>query len=238
MGGRGGSSASAKRGSLIGSAAAMSAKDWNELNSVASANGIHLKDSLKTIPLETAKTALAGVIDVSEQFPQADKKFFSLGAERENNSSMAWASFSNGITVNSKYYSSQEKLDACVKEDFSSKFTASSQPRGLTAHEAGHMLEAALINKKYNGEAGYAALSDWNKSTLASSIVSRASKNVKKTAEGKGMKIADQIKQVSRYAAANRSETLAECVADCITNGNNAKLLSKEVWNILKQELG
>ena len=73
---------------------------------------------------------------------------------------------------------------------------------------------------------------------MASKVISEACRDAKKTAAGKGMKNADLIQSVSRYATTNRSETLAECVADYAANGTNAKPLSVAVWNILKRELG
>jgi hypothetical protein len=240
MGGRGSSSMSGRSAgsSLIGGAAAMSAKDWDGLIDVANANGIPLHESLKTIPLETAKTALAGVIDVAEAFPQVDRDLLTLHAEYRNNTAMAWTSLRNGITVNSKYFASADNIESAYARGVSSGFHPNGQARAITSHEAGHIIEAHLVHQQYKDGLTYGAIADWNKSRIASGIINQASKSVKKTTEGKGMKIADQIRQVSGYATKNRSEALAECVADYISNGNNAKPLSREVWGILKQKLG
>lgn len=242
MGGRGSSSMSssgtARGGGLIGGAAAISAKDWDSLIAVADANGIPLHESLKTIPLETAKTALAGVIDVAEAFPQVNRDLLTLHAEYRNSNAMAWASLDNGITVNSKYFASADTIESAYARGVSSGFHPNGQARAITSHEAGHIIEAHLVNQRYKDGLTYSAIADWNKSRIASGIINQASKNVKKTSEGKGMKIADQIKQVSGYATKNRSEALAECVADYISNGSSAKPLSREVWGILKQTLG
>ena len=44
--------------------------------------------------------------------------------------------------------------------------------------------------------------------------------------------------EISKYALWNLNETLAEAVADYVANGENAALLSREIWKVLKKELG
>lgn len=44
--------------------------------------------------------------------------------------------------------------------------------------------------------------------------------------------------EISGYAKTNDSECLAEAVADYILNKDKAAPLSKEIWKILKKELG
>lgn len=78
----------------------------------------------------------------------------------------------------------------------------------------------------------------WNKNRFATKIVGEAARIVKKTESGKGLKNNQLVEQISRYATKNRSEALAEAVADYRANGNNAQPLSKAIWNILKRELG
>jgi len=46
------------------------------------------------------------------------------------------------------------------------------------------------------------------------------------------------VAQISRYATKNRSEAMAEAVADYRANGSRAKPLSQAIWKILKRELG
>ena len=238
MGGRGANSLSGKSGaSKAGVGAAMAAKSWEDLTAVAAANGIPLDDSLKTILLETAKTALAGTIDIANEFPQVARDMFKLGAKEHRRNVLASASLTGVINVNPAEYASQKGLEAEYARAVASGFHPSGNARAITSHEAGHILEAALLHRKY-GKLTYQAIDDWNKSREAMRIVGQASRQVKKTAEGKGTKIGGQIRQVSRYATKNRSEALAECVADYISNGNSANPLSREVWGILKQELG
>lgn len=120
--------------------------------------------------------------------------------------------------------------------------TAGTTGNNVVTHESGHILEAALIRRAYNNfetRPDYiAGIYDWNHNTFAKAVVSEAAKAAKKTPDGKGKKVKELISDVSRYAEKTRGETLAECVADYRANGANAKLLSREVWKILKRELG
>lgn len=121
-------------------------------------------------------------------------------------------------------------------------------PAGTTgdhvlSHESGHLLERALIHKFVTSQiqgqgARLAGSSAWNNCTMAKNVIREAVSAVKKTPAGKGMRTAGLIRQVSAYAATNRSEALAECVADYAANGTNAKPLSVAVWKILKRDLG
>ena len=105
----------------------------------------------------------------------------------------------------------------------------------------GHLLERALIEMSHPGVGALDQLyraQAWSKCTEATSIISEACKMAKKTEAGKGL-VNSQLKaMVSGYATKNNSECLAECVADYVANGENASILSKEVWKILKGKLG
>lgn len=111
----------------------------------------------------------------------------------------------------------------------------------ITSHEAGHVLERALIEKTIPGSDFWSQIGRsqaWDKSQCASKVISEAARQAKKTPAGKGKKIDTLIAEVSGYARKNRSETLAECVADYAANGSKARALSQEVWKVLKRELG
>ncbi len=98
----------------------------------------------------------------------------------------------------------------------------------IISHEMGHGLESALAQR--NGT----SLERHNEATR---IVSKAAKVVKSSSQGKDMKINDMVSQISSYATKNRSETLAEAVADYRANGARAKPLSRAIWAELKREL-
>ena len=117
---------------------------------------------------------------------------------------------------------------------------------GIGVHEMGHILERALIGKNKGH------VEDWSSYNIyAENLVREAAANVQATPESKRritnyegkisfQKISiDQLRrQISNYAKTNYSEILAEAVCDYVTNGENARPLSKEIWKILKRELG
>ena len=108
--------------------------------------------------------------------------------------------------------------------------------RGTTNHEAGHLMERALILK--NEKTYIDRAMAWNKCTQAKRVIGEACKTLKKSGLYGNMKNDDFVAQVSRYATTNRSEALAECVRDYRHHGEKASPLSVEVWKILKRELG
>ena len=70
---------------------------------------------------------------------------------------------------------------------------------------------------------------------FARKVVQDAYSRAKLTVEGKN--ILQMKLEISRYANENVSECIAEAVSDYIANGENAALLSKEIWKRLKEEL-
>ena len=105
------------------------------------------------------------------------------------------------------------------------------------AHETGHILEKALIDKRLGGEQPIGNVF-WNTGDEAKKIVKQACKNVKKTPHGKKKRNIDLIREISGYAnKGGNSECLAEAVADFILNGDKAAPLSREIWKLLKGEL-
>ena len=111
----------------------------------------------------------------------------------------------------------------------------------IASHEIGHLLESALVFKNIT-QTGYYGTMDrinaWNKHRFATKVVGEAARAAKKTAVGKGLTNDQLVAQISRYATKNRSEAMAEAVADYRANGSRAKPLSQAIWKILKRELG
>ena len=100
------------------------------------------------------------------------------------------------------------------------------------------MIDKYILSRGSDYYTRLEASNAWNTSKLSGKVISEACKDAKKTPAGKGLKNTDLIRGVSGYATKNRSETLAECVADYTANGTSAKPLSVAVWKILKRELG
>lgn len=208
-------------------------KDFDELEEfLRTQYKVSIPDSIRQLHFEAVKQSLAGLDRVANEFPQA-KPFFK-GVTISDHGIMA-AGYDGSISFNPNYYDRLESLDCMImgsKTGFHPKNTGISE---IGSHEMGHLLERALIGKHTTGVGGVQA---WNDCSYAKSVVSEACKAAKKTEEGKGMLNAGLKKQISGYSLSNDSECLAEAVADCMANGENASILSKEIWQILKRELG
>ena len=200
--------------------------------------------SLAGTDFEAVKQAAQGMASVIDEFPQAADCFHELKGDALNPNVLANASYHGVVTVNSGEYRSNARL----KKTYGASTDSGFHPKGtkaehITSHEAGHILEKALIDKYVSDPRGgiydrAKKVDAWNKSTYTKKVISEACKAAKKTPEGKGKKNIDLIAGVSRYAKVNRSETLAECVADYIANREKASPLSIQVWKILKREFG
>ena len=247
MGGRGGASGFPTNAPTGGTTAPQSAADTKDLNELAQymANvGITVDTaSLAGQTFENVRAAAASIEFIMNEFPQAGLAFDTLLGKDLRKGAMACASFSGKIMLANHYFGMTEQA-------FASRYDQSTQngfhPQGtnkdhVAAHEAGHVLEAALIKRSIPGGSYWdrvEQLKAWDKSKLSGKVISEACRTVKKTPAGKGKTNDDIVKSVSGYAAKNRSEALAECVADYTANRGNANPLSVAVWNILKRELG
>lgn len=213
---------------------------------------IKLDDSLEALDFQAVHEATSGIEAVIKEFPKARKYLIGIDAESlaspEINLPNAYmcAIWEGYINIDKKFFSSYESLVKDIAEDV--KF--GHHPRnstlfGAAAHEMGHILERAIIKKHKGG------IDDWEDMTYSEKIVKEAVAVVQSIPEGKlttkdykgnvsVRKIpAKQLKRrISAYADDKGSECLAEAVCDVITNGENAYILSKEIWKILKRELG
>ena len=246
MGGRGGASGFPTNAPIVPSVPQSAAEttDLQSLKQYMSALGVDIDESsLSGQTFENVRNAAAGIENVMKEFPQAADYFRVLRGEDLKKGVMANASSSGVITLANHYFSMSE-------QDFAQRYDRSTNsgfhPAGtnkdhVAVHEAGHVLERALIFKAIPGSDYWDRLERskaWNTGKLASKVVSEGCREAKKTPAGKGMKNDDLIRGISGYATKNRSETLAECVADYAANGSNAKPLSVAVWKVLKRELG
>lgn len=251
MGGRGGASgfpANAPAVPAVPAApqSAAETKDLHELAEYMKNVGVRIDEStFSNATFENVRGAAAGVEQVIKEFPQAAANFHELRGESLKHGVMANASFNGIIRLGEHYFS---KSEADLNSTYDRSTNSGFHPEGtnkdhIATHEAGHILERALIDKYILSQGNdywtrLEASKAWNTSKLSGKVVSEACKAAKKTPEGKGKKNDELIRSVSGYATKNRSETLAECVADYAANGTSAKPLSVAVWNILKRELG
>lgn len=198
--------------------------------------------SLSSLDFESVKIAAQGIEDIVKEFPQAASFISVLQGRNLSALTLASASFNGTISLSQRHFQDRAGLQKTYNWDVQN----GGSPAGTTSdhivtHEAGHLLERALIGKDITGTdfaARLQAADAWNKHTYSTKVISEACKAAKKTAAGKGLSNAQLVHSISGYASTNRAEALAECVADYTANGSNAKPLSIEVWRILKRELG
>ena len=205
------------------------ASNFKYLQSYFKKKGYKMNDAIEKLDFNSVKDTTKGVDIVLNEFPQAKKIFagFDIGK-----SGVACASFTGKISFNPAYYTDVKNLQCMIMGNTTGFHPKNTGIVEIGSHEMGHILELALINK-HNG--GVLA---WSECTEAKKIVSEACKLAKKLPEGKGKVNATLKREISGYAMQNASECMAEGVADYIANKNNASVLSRMIWNLLKGELG
>ena len=203
---------------------------------------VDILDPVDKLDFQSVKEGLAGIEHIIREFPQAKGSFKSISTEKRG---LMCADYNGDIAFNPGYYSTRE--DALKVHGIGYGVTPGGMhPKGNDCfgsgcHEAGHILEKALIDKANGGECLLGEI-HWKDSFYAKAIVSDACKAVKKWPECKGMTNGQLKDAISAYAGYqsnyNAAETMAEAVCDYSINGENAAPLSKMIWEILKKELG
>ena len=195
-------------------------------NYLSNEYGVAVSKDIKQLDFNAVRESTAGVDYILKEFPQAHDVFDRIYCDKTG---IMAADFDGSVSFNPAYYKDYNNV-ATHSGNIFNDITTAVFSNG--SHEAGHLLELAMI--RMNG----GSASDWNNCTYAKQVVSEALKSAKKQPDGKGKKVTDLIGEVSEYARQDRSECLAECVSDYSINGDKSALLSKEVWKILKRELG
>lgn len=191
---------------------------------------VTVDSSVKKLDFESVKEGIIGIEKVMIEFPQAQGYLNGITTGR---SGIMCASYGGEIKFNPHYYMTRKTAVAASQ-------STGFHPKGNNvistgSHEMGHILEKALIDKNGAGIFGSIA---WSDCTYAKAVVKEACSAAKKTAKGKGKLNRALKNEISGYALTDASECMAEAVADYIINGENAAVLSVEIWKILKRELG
>lgn len=238
MGGRG-SSSGAKGSAQNG---VSSARNYNELKAFMQTQGIQFGAGLENKDLELLKSVSEEMLYFKNEFPQAANSIRAIEG-KDFITDLAEANISSRYTGGGTIYLSQkfnnlQTLKSAYQHNVETGFNPSGATYiNLASHEIGHLLEGAVMDKKYGGNIVERAQALTSKRE-AKRILSNAAVAAKKTADGKGKSTIELKLQISKYATKNPSETLAEAVADFRANGPGAKPLSRAVWNELKKELG
>lgn len=236
MGGRGASSATSAGGSPRSAA---DAKDLNQLSDyMGRKHGITLDASLGQLDFEAVREGVSGVDEMLDELPGLKGYISNISYRDMGNYTYACASmdgFRQYLSMSNPFRDAGAASSAISRDNAHGFHPPNTTLKGIMAHEVGHIVEYAMCRQ---GEQGFGALNAARKRRYATKTVGDAAKAVKKTAYGKGMKINGLISKVSGYASTNRSEAMAECIADYFTNRNKSNPLSQEVWKIAKSQFG
>lgn len=195
-------------------------------------HNVSIPDDVRKLNFYATKDSMAGIDKVIDEFSQVKGV---LKGFKTANSGVMSAGYDGIISFNPMYYDDIVHMKGMIMGPETGFHPKNTGLLETGAHEMGHLLERALIAKNDPGPEG---VIDWNECTYAKRVVSEACKAAKKTDGGKGILNASLKKQISGYSLTNDSECLAEAVADYIANGGQSSILSKEIWKILKRELG
>ena len=222
------------------------AKDMNDLRAYLNGRNISMSNDLDDLKFGEVRDAMAGALYVMDEFGiQGYLQEFCVGK-----AGVMSASHNGRISFNKKYFKDGTDDLSVVMNKPGSSFHPKNQNAFTTAsHEAGHILESYIIKKELgilNNPSPdiYSQIESsnaWSKSKYTKQIISKASASAKKEykkQQGNTPTIENMIADVSGYATKNRSECFAECIADYVANGDNASILSKEVWKYTKNYFG
>lgn len=197
---------------------------------------IDIHSDVTKLDFKAVREGMEGIERVIKEFPSSQATIKSVGT---NSSGIMCASFNGQINFNPSYFlDGNVKATCLVQGNWRGFHPMNNTILTSGSHEMGHLLERTLVEND-STLSHYEKIVAWNKGKKAAEVIHDAVKLVKKDPEGMlmakaGMKTADFVADVSGYAKANRSECLAECVADYVANGQNAQILSRKVWGILK----
>lgn len=210
------------------------AKSFNQLESyLKQTYNVDVADDVKKLDFKAVAESTKGIETVLNEFPQAKGSFTSMYVGKHGVMSVG---YTGNVGFNQAFYHKYSVVDKAMSKVERGFHPANSSVLTTGSHEAGHILELALLDKR--GLDPIMKVLAYNDCSEAKRVVSEACKAAKKTPEGKGKRVAQLIADVSGYAQHDRSECLAECVADYVANGKKSSVLSREVWKILKRELG
>lgn len=155
------------------------------------------------------------------------------------------------IAVNPNMFNSYDTVKAQMHRDVHSGFhPKGSKAADVIVHEVGHNIEF-LINDIMSKGNSYNKHVAWNDQTYSKAIVQQAYADLNKANPGMFKDEHAAMRSISRYAdskirrlTANGiqyvtayAECFAEAVSDYVRNGQNAKPMSKKIWEGIKAML-
>ena len=210
-------------------------KDFDELKTYYSESfDVIIDDKVKDLNLESISESLKGVESVLKSFP-ASHSWKSVLSESFDGT--MGTNFYGEMGFNTSRYLTREAALKTVRNPIIKETSTHLHPQnfnlqGAGAHEAGHLLEKSIVDKKFDG-----AKTAWEDGEAASYVVDKAIKKISKSGIYKEMSKEEMRLTISHYAYKDVSECLAEGVCDVFLNGDKAAELSRAIWEVLKEEI-
>lgn len=210
----------------------MNCKNFDELEKTLSGYGITMTAKIKQLHFATVYEVVKGITMTIDMFPQLKGYVTKLNVWHNNNWLVSAAydgiiyfslnRFNNILPIKSK------KLNSCINGRWHHPVNMGFA--GLGAHECGHMLIKAYINKRYPDKSEDFRELIWRNSKASKDILTEIAKK-------NNVKIYNLRKKMCSYASENDSECIAEAICDFITNGYKACELSQLVVKFFREEL-
>lgn len=195
---------------------------------IENAYGVKIDDDVKKLNLAAVQQAFEGTEEVLKDFPDAKQVF---GGLNTHNRGIMSVSPMGEVCYNPDIFGTyQDAYISCVSgrgfHPHGSNITSSGY------HEAGHLLELALI-RKYKPNAVFDEIIEFYRNGIyAEKIVKNACARIVSKKDYFTL-----VDEVSRYAHRNYSECMAECVSDYYLNRGNAAVLSREVIKEIRRNI-
>ena len=203
--------------------------------------GVEMDRSMSRIDFEVARNLTDTVEQMLREFPGIDGADIRINATLRGTKAYAGTTVDGTIMLHPGVFTSEDTAVTAYRHDLESGYhPAGTNYLNIVVHEMGHQIEGALLRKRFPGtdrKSVQARAEAWRKGRVASELVSRALDRVAPGWQYDREAAASHIMRISRYAAADVSETLAEAVSDYYSNRRNASPLSKEIWRLAKREL-
>lgn len=185
--------------------------------------------TLDGVDLECAKAVYRPFEQVFEKFPQLKGQLNAVNSAKLSGSTMAQCFFGlghGGITVNTSYYGSVERLTKALIDSEATGF----HPKGVLSidsvvmHELGHAIDDWLTYTKFAS-----GVNGWKPKIVSADLRPKVMKAC-------GLKIADIYKEVSGYATKDAQEWFAECFAEYMCS-DNPRPVAKKFGEMLEDVL-
>ena len=197
--------------------------------------GWNIDSSMRGQQWSAARESISGVEQVLKMYPGAQQylKGSGLAATGLSISTLGQANLGTGhIEINDVWFKDRDTVNLIMAQTSKTGFhPAGSTAQGVSTHEAGHLLVTAISRK--TGQSYDTVAKD----IVNSAIRNPAVQNYMRRKYGSARNTGLLRNSLSRYAASNNHETIAEAVSDYAGRGSQAHILSRAVNQELRKRL-